>query len=388
MPKLMRITTVPLALRYLLQGQMLFMKNNGFDVLMVSADGQGREAVMKNEDCPHVIVPMTRSITPIADLKCLWQLIKLIKKEKPDIIHTHTPKAGLLGMMAAKYCGVKIRIHTIAGLRFVTSTGPTKRILISMEKITCAAANHVWPNSNSMLRSVKEYKLSKPSKLEVIAHGSSNGIDLERFSPEKLTGQALQLVKDQLKYDPQLRYLLFVGRIVKDKGVEELLEAFDGLYKNDSALRLVLVGSFENKLDPISEKAATLLHEHPGIIHIPWSDLVEYFMSLAYLLVHPSHREGFPNVLLQAGAMNCPIVCSQIDGNIDVVVHEQTGLLFKTGDPQDLQKKLSEAIAQPEKMKEQAIILNGIIHNNFDQKIVHRKILERYRELMAENVAK
>ena len=388
MPKLMRITTVPLALRYLLHGQMLFMKNNGFEVLMVSADGQGREDVIKNEECPHVIVPMTRSITPVADLKCLWQLIKLIKKEKPDIIHTHTPKAGLLGMMAARYCGVKIRIHTIAGLRFVTSTGTTRRILIAMEKITCSSAKYVWPNSNSMLRAVKEFKLSKASKLEVIAHGSSNGINLDRFSPEKLDQQHLQTVKDQLNYDPSLKYLLFVGRIVKDKGVEELLQAFDVLSKNDPSLRLVLVGAFEDKLDPISETAADLLKSNAAIIHIPWSDLVEYFMSLAYLLVHPSHREGFPNVLLQAGAMNCPIVCSTIDGNIDVVVHEQTGLLFKTADQNDLKEKLSEAIAQPEKIKARATILNDIIHNNFDQKIVHRKILDRYQQLLAKTAAK
>src|SRR5678809_968613 len=121
MPKLIRVTTVPMALKHLLSGQMRYMKESGFDVIMVSADGKEREDILKNEGCPHVIIPMTRQITPFADLRSLWRLYNFFKREKPDIVHSHTPKAGLLSMFAAKLSGVKIRIHTIAGLRFMTS---------------------------------------------------------------------------------------------------------------------------------------------------------------------------------------------------------------------------------------------------------------------------
>ena len=141
MPKLIRITTVPMALKHLLAGQMQYMKENGFNVIMVSADGKERDDVIQNEGCVHVIIPMTRKITPFADLKSLWQLYRFIKKEKPDIVHSHTPKAGLIAMLAAKYAGVKIRIHTIAGLRFMTSTGLTKKILVMMEKLTAKSAD-------------------------------------------------------------------------------------------------------------------------------------------------------------------------------------------------------------------------------------------------------
>jgi hypothetical protein len=141
MPKLIRVTTVPMALKHLLSGQMRFMKENGLDVIMVSADGKERDDVIKNEECRHVIIPMTRQITPFADLNSLWRLYKFFKKEKPDIVHSHTPKAGLLAMLAAKISGVKIRIHTIAGLRFMTSTGVTHKILVMMEKTYSPVCN-------------------------------------------------------------------------------------------------------------------------------------------------------------------------------------------------------------------------------------------------------
>ena len=138
-----------MALKYLLPGQMHFMQQQGFTVLMISADGKERADVMENEQCPHIIVPMTRQITPVQDLKCLLKLIKIFKREKPDIVHTHTPKAGLLGMLAARICFVKVRIHTVAGLPLMVEKGGKLALLAFIEKLTYAAANQVWPNSNS-----------------------------------------------------------------------------------------------------------------------------------------------------------------------------------------------------------------------------------------------
>ena len=146
--KIIRITTSPLALRYLLPGQMRFMQENGFDVIMISADGKERDEVMKNEECPHIMVPMTRKITPWRDLQCLWQLIKIFKKEKPDIVHSHTHKAGLLGMVAAYFCSLRVRMHTVAGLPLMAEKGYKVQFLTLIEKITSAAVNHVWPNIN------------------------------------------------------------------------------------------------------------------------------------------------------------------------------------------------------------------------------------------------
>lgn len=364
------------------------MAANGFDVLMISAAGKELDELVAQEQCRHVIVPMTRKITPLQDIKCLFQLIRIFRKEKPDIVHTHTPKAGLLGMLAAKICGVKIRIHTIAGLRFTTSKGISKQILISMEKITCYAANEVWPNSFSLMQAVKNYKLAAPGKLKVIASGSTNGIDLNRFSASSLQPGMINEVKTQIKYDHDLKYLLFVGRIVKDKGVEELVQVFADLYMHNNRLRLILVGSFEEKLDPLDGNTKQLVNTHSGIIHISWSDSVEYFMHLSSLLIHPSYREGFPNVLLQAGAVGCPIVCSAIEGNVDVVEHGKTGLLFKAADRESLNQQLTFALDNPLVMKGYADILKKTIHEKFGRSIVQAKILEEYNKLIAKNVAK
>jgi hypothetical protein len=182
MPKLIRITTAPISLKVLLAGQMRYMNANGFDVVMVSSDGPELADVLRNEQCRHMIIPMTRKMTPFADVRSLWLLYRFFKKEKPDIVHSHTPKGGLLAMLAAKFAGVKIRVHTIAGLRFMTSKGMTRKVLVFMEKLTGRAATHVWPNSFSLLDYIIENKLVTPSKLEVISKGSSNGINLGRFS--------------------------------------------------------------------------------------------------------------------------------------------------------------------------------------------------------------
>jgi glycosyltransferase involved in cell wall biosynthesis len=384
MPKLIRVTTVPMALKHLLAGQMRYMKENGFDVLMVSADGKERNDVIQNEDCQHIIILMTRQITPFADLKSLWQLYRFFKKEKPDIVHSHTPKAGLLAMLAAKFSGVKIRIHTIAGLRFRTATGFTRRILVWMEKLTAKAATHVWPNSFSLLNIIKEDKLVADSKLQVIAKVSSNGISLSRYSVSKLNAAKLEEIKKQIEFNAENTYLLSVGRIVSDKGINELLKVFSELYLENNKLRLVLLGTFEEDLDPITDEAKKILKEHPGIIHVNWSNEVEYYMRLSYLLVHPSYREGFPNVLLQAGAMNCPVVCSIIEGNVDIVEDKKTGKLYKVKDEAELKEKLKFAITNPELVKQYATELRKKIEENFDQPVVHRAIREKYLELLSE----
>lgn len=385
MPKLIRITTAPLSLKYLLSNQMRYMHENGFDVLMVSSEGKEWPDLLANEKCPNRIVPMTRQITPFKDLVSLWRLYRLFRKEKPDIVHSHTPKAGLLAMLAAKLAGVKIRIHTIAGLRFMTATGFRKRILVFMEKLTAKAAHHVWPNSYSLLEYIKANKLVKPSKLQVMGKGSSNGVDLSRYSPEVLKPEVLAEIKSLVNFDPQYRYILNMGRIVKDKGVEEVLSVFDQLSKEDPQLRLIVLGAFEDDLDPISAAAKNILETNPAIIHIDWSDRVEYFMHLAELLLHASYREGFPNTLLQSGAMGCPIVCTNIEGSVDIVTHGETGLIFQPGQAIDLEEKLRYALKHPDEMKLYSRNLRKKVEDNFSQQYLHECIRQQYLLLLGKN---
>jgi glycosyltransferase involved in cell wall biosynthesis len=385
MPKLIRITTAPLSMKYLLTGQMRYMKEHGFDVTMISSEGSEWPDISKSEECNHQVIHMTRKITPIADLVSLWKLYHFFKKQKPDIVHSHTPKAGLLAMLAAKFAGVKLRIHTIAGLRFVTADGFTRKLLVSMEKLTASSATHVWPNSFSLLNYIRENKLVSPDKLELIGLGSSNGINLLRFSPDALQLEKLQKIKEQIHYDEKLVYLLCVGRIVKDKGIDELVKAFRRSYEKNKNLRLILVGPFEDDLDPVSNEAREVLNTHPAIILTGWSDDVEYFMQFSFALLHPSYREGFPNVLLQAGAMFCPVICSRIDGNVDIAEQKKTGLLFEPRNEEELYQQLEYAFANPNLIKQYARNLRIKVEQYFDQPVVHDQIRRKYLELLAES---
>ncbi len=385
MPKLIRITTAPLSLKYLLFNQMRYMKENGFDVLMVSSDGKEWPDLLTNEGCDYRIIHMTRKITPFTDLRSLWKLYRLFRREKPDIVHSHTPKAGLLAMLASKFARVPIRIHTIAGLRFMTAKGMKRRILISMEKITGKSAQQVWPNSYSLLNYIRQNKLVREKKLQVIGHGSSNGVDLNRFDPSGLNAEKLEEIKKMLQYDDKLHYLLNMGRIVKDKGVEEVLNAFKIVHAANPNLRLILLGAFEEELDPVSEEAVNTIKTHPAIIHIDWTDQVEYFMHLSQLLIHASYREGFPNTLLQAGAMNCPIICTAIEGSMDIVTNKETGLVFEAGNASDLQKHLEYALTHQEEMKQYATNLRSKIEKYFNQSYLHFCLKEKYLELLNNN---
>jgi len=371
-----------MALRYLLPGQMRFMSENGFDVLMISADGKELPEVISREQCRHIIVPMTRKITPWQDLKCLFRLISIFRKERPDIVHTHTPKAGLLGMLAAKLCGVKVRIHTVAGLPLMLEKGGRYRLLKFMEKLTYACAGQVWPNSNSLLEFIKEHKLTSSQKLRIIGKGSSNGININRFNREALDEKIISGIKEQINYAAGNNYLLCIGRLVADKGIVELVDVFKILQKSKPSLKLVLVGEYEPTLDPLPAGTLNEIETNEAILHINWTNNVEYYMHLANYFVFPSHREGFPNVLLQSGAMGLPVICSRIAGNVDIITNNETGLVFGCKDEQQLWSLLEYAFSTPEQMQTMAKRLQEIIREDYRQENIWQNMLDAYKSLV------
>lgn len=380
--KLIRITTVPMALRYLLPGQMKFMSAHGFDVLMISAGGKELPAIIELENCRHIVVDMTRRITPFSDFICLIRLIMIFRKEKPDIVHSHTPKAGLLGMLAAKICGVPVRIHTVAGLPLMVEKGFKFRLLKFIEKLTYASASHVWPNSNSLLQFIAEQKLCDSRKLHMIGKGSTNGINIKRFSREILDAKILNEIRTSIQYSAENKYLLCIGRLVADKGIVELVNVFVQLQKTCRDVRLILVGGFEPELDPLPAATLEEIEKNKSILHVSWTDRVEYYMYLADYFVFPSHREGFPNVLLQAGAMELPVICSRITGNIDIVTDNETGLVFECGNQQQMLSLLQQAIKSPQHIKEMANRLRQQIKENYRQENIWQNMLASYKSLL------
>lgn len=381
MPKLIRITTVPLSLKLLLAGQMKYVKEQGWEVIIVSAEGREVDQVIKAEGVCHEVIPFTRKITPLQDLLCIWKLIKLFRREKPDIVHTHTPKAGLLGMIAANLAGIKIRIHTLAGIPAMAAEGSKKSLLESAEKWTYSNATEVWPNSEGLRKFVTEQGLCPAHKLRIIHKGSSNGVDLEKFNREALKENHLVAATMRIQPGDDDFIVLSVGRLVKDKGIEELVSAFlNSKIVNRS--KLVLLGAFEQDLNPLSPETMQLIRNHARIVQIDWSDHVSHYLALADVLVHPSHREGFPNVLLEAGAMNVPVICSDIIGNKDLITQQKTGLIFPVKDAGVLQEALEFAFFKREKMGHYASNLYREVVEHFDRKILHREIFNNYQRLL------
>ncbi|MEX2592216.1 MAG: glycosyltransferase family 4 protein [Anditalea sp.] len=381
MPKLIRITTVPLSLKLLLADQMKFMKAAGWDVLMVSADGKEVNEVVKREGCAHQVIPFTRRITPFQDLYCIWQLIKLFKKEKPDIVHTHTPKAGLLGMIAAGIIGMPIRIHTLAGLPYVLTAKRKKKILIVMEKLTFRICSELWPNANSLKDFILSEKLVDISKVKVIGAGSSNGVDLAKYDRNGLKENHLVAAMMRVAPGENDFIMLAVGRLVKDKGIEDLVEAFINS-KIVNRSKLVLLGSFEQDLNPLREDIVRKIYDHPRIVHVEWSDHVAHYMAISDVLIHPSYREGFPNVLLEAGAIHCPIICSDISGNKEVVAHQKTGLVFQVKNIEALKEAMEFAYIKKETMFGFAEKLYKEVHEKYNRCLIHELLLKNYNRLL------
>ncbi len=327
--KIIRITTVPMSLKYLLKGQMSFMSQNGLDVIMVSSDGQELEEVIKSEKCNHYIVPLTRKITILKDLKATYNLYKLIRREKPDIVHTHTPKAGIIGMLSSFFARVPIRLHTVAGLPLMESTGFKRIVLNFVEKLTYKCSTKVYPNSYGLKKIILKYKFTSEKKLEVIGNGSSNGIDTSYFDPELFSIKDKEVLKTNLGINKTDFIFVFVGRIVSDKGINELVEAFDKICLVEENIKLLLVGPFEDELDPLQKKIKLLINNNENIISVGYQNDVRPYFSISNCLVFPSYREGFPNVVMQAGAMKLPSIVSDINGCNEIIENNINGLVIK-----------------------------------------------------------
>lgn len=382
MPKIIRITTVPISLKLLLAGQMRFMKESGWEVIMVSADGREVNEITRKEGVRHEVIPFTRSITPFHDLYCLWLLFRLFLKEKPDIVHSHTPKAGLLAMIAAKFSGVKTRIHTVAGMPYMVADKNRKKLLIAMEKLTYKWATEVWPNSFSLKEFMLKEELVDPGKIRVIGDGSSNGVDLTKYNRSSLSENHLIAATIRITPGENDFLVLAVGRLVRDKGIEQLVDAFLESKVSEFG-KLILLGSFEQKLNPLKEDTYRKILDHPRIVQVEWTDHVAHYMAMADVLIHASHREGFPNVLLEAGAMQLPVICTDIIGNRDLITHKKSGLLIPAKEVQVLKEAIEFAFVKRDYMQVLADNLYIEVTRKYARTTMHNLLMENYQRLMA-----
>jgi glycosyltransferase involved in cell wall biosynthesis len=385
-PRLIRITTVPISLKLLLEGQFTFFQQAGFEVLTVSAAGEEVKE-LKALGIAHQAVPMTRSITPLQDLIALYQLIQVIRKFKPDIVHSHTPKAGLLGMLAAWICRVPTRMHTVAGLPLMETAGLKRSILKTTERITYACASNVYPNSKGLLDfihstfSVRNLPSGKTgSKFKIIGKGSSNGIDTTWFSRTPELETNARTIREKYGITKDTIVFSFVGRLVRDKGLIELVEAFKKL---NLPSRILLVGSFEDHLDPLPSEVMTFLRTDTRVILAGFQQDVRPWMMASDVFVFPSYREGFPNVVMQAACLEIPVIASDINGCNEILQHEQTGLLVPAKNAEALQRTMLELAIDSAKRKTLAEQSRAFVVNNFERKFVWSELLKEYNILLA-----
>ena len=371
--KSIRISTIPLSLDVLLQGQ-LRMLSEHYEVVGVSSPGEELEKVAQREGIRTIAVPMERKISPFKDLVSLFRLIRLFQREKPWMVHSLTPKAGLLAMTAAWICRVPVRIHMFTGLVFPTTSGLKQKILMATDSITCACATNVLPEGKGVKRDLEHFRItSKP--LQIIGNGNINGIDLEFFdrTPEVLE-QAEKYRKEEVVT------FCFVGRIVRDKGMNELVAAFQRLHQAYPNTRLVLVGPFEEKLDPVLPETRQAIEQHAAIEWMGWQNDIRPFLAASEVFVFPSYREGFPNVVLQAGAMGLPSIVTDINGSSEIITEGVNGSIIPSQDEEALYKAM-EKLLDTEERRKLAQQARPQIANRYERKALWKELLKFYRSL-------
>ncbi len=357
------------------------MKQKGFEVVGVSSKGKELQDVHIDEDIPVVALEMTRTISPLKDLISLWQFYKLCKKEKPLIVHSHTPKAGIVGMFGAKLAGVPHRLHTVAGLPLMEATGTKRKVLDVVEKLTYACATKVYPNSKGLYDFILENKYTSSGKLKVIANGSSNGIDTQFFSKEQMSSHKQEALKKDLGINESDFVFVFVGRLVGDKGINELVSAFKSISSDYTNLKLLLVGPLESDLDPLETQTLQEIERNGNIIATGFQKDVRPYFAISDALVFPSYREGFPNVVIQAGAMDLPAIVTDINGCNEIIIEGQNGTVIPVKSVEALKTAMVKMVKNNVFYKQLQSNTRDMIKNRYEQQVVWKALLEEYQRL-------
>lgn len=330
-PKIVYIVTVPMTAKYLMRGHLGYLREQGFDVTVISSPGAELAEVATQESISVLGLTINREIKLFADLISLWQLYRVLVELKPDIVNASTPKAGLLGMLAARLARVPIRIYLLRGLRAETAVGIKKLILNTTERIASTCAQQVVVVSKSLSSVYIQEKLISPTKLTILGSGSSNGVNPDRFVPTADTLDRVEQLKQELNLTIDLPVIGFVGRFTKDKGIVELVSAFGIIQQTLPTAKLLLVGDFEEG-DPLSPEIVTQIKSNRSIILTGFVKDTSFYYPLMKVFAFPSYREGFPNAPLEAALSSIPTVGFAATGVIDAIQAGVTGSIVPLGD--------------------------------------------------------
>lgn len=370
--KIIRAVTVPQSLGFCRE-VMIKMRAMGFDMVAVTSPGPELDGLRDKDGFHCVEVPMQRHISVVNDLKSLIRMIRVFRKEKPQVVHSMTPKAGMICMVAAWLTRVPVRIHTFTGLVWPTATGLKRKILMMTDWLTCACATHVIPEGQGVLNDLKNGGITK-KPMRVLGYGNVMGVDMEQFSPDRFS----------VKKYPDVFTFVFVGRIVGDKGINELVEAFVKLHDKHKNTRLVLVGKYEHNLDPVSDKTRKLIDTNEGIVACGpkyGDDLLQMYVD-ADCFVMPSYREGFPNTVLEAGAMGLPSIVTDINGSREIIENEKNGLIVPSKNANALYDAMERMLTDDKARGIMKSNARSMIASRFERGFVQKCQIEFYKRIL------
>ena len=378
--KIIRSTTVPSSLVSFCTGQLKELSKK-YEVVAVSSPGEALEQIHKSDGVRVIAVPMERHISIFKDLKSLWQMYRVFRKEKPYLVHSMTPKAGLICMMASWMARVPRRVHTFTGLIWPTSTGLKRRILMLTDMIVCGCATHVIPEGQGVMNDLHNHITKKPMK--VLGNGNVRGIDLDFWKMTDDLKKHFENLKESYGLANCFTFV-FVGRIVGDKGINELVEAFSRLIKGHENVRLMLVGDYEAELDPLSENTQTIIDATSQILYVgpQYGEDLKAHYAASDCFVFPSYREGFPNTPIEAGAMGLPSIVTDINGSREIIENEKNGLIIPSKDANALYNAMKRMVEDEPMRQRMASVSRSMIASRFEQSFVRKCLYDFYDEIM------
>jgi len=375
----LHVCTVDMSLRYLLANQLRFLQRRGYDVVGVSNPGPD-VPWLRSQGLRHVPVAMTRSFSPVADAVALLDLVRVFRRERPTIVHTHNPKPGLLGQIAARMAGVPVVVNTLHGFYFHEHMRPLpRRFYVLMEQLAAAQSDHILSQNPEDLRTAIDEHIAPAERIELLG----NGIDLQRFRPDAVGADVVRATRAACGFSNDDIVVGFVGRLVQEKGVVELFEAVAQLRARHPRLRLLVVGPVDtDKADALSPERAVDL----GVADITHFAGLRQDMPALYaamdVFVLPSWREGFPRSPMEAAAMARPVVATDIRGCREVVQHGVTGLLTPLRDAEGLAHALGQLVDDPARRAAMGRAGRSTAEQRFDEQLVFAKVAATYEHLL------
>lgn len=375
--KIIRATTVAQSLNTFCRG-MLRELSEKYEVIGLSSPGDDLLEVEKREGIQTIAVPMERHISILQDFKALINIVRIFRKERPTMVHSMTPKAGMLCMLSAWLTRVPVRVHTFTGLVFPTSTGVKRRILMFTDWLTCACATHIIPEGEGVKGDLLSNHITKKS-LRVLGYGNVMGVDMDYYSHR----QEVKDLAENLRDDNIITFV-FVGRIVRDKGINELCAAFVRLNETIPQSRLWLVGEYEDSIDPVSEETRHVIKDCPAIYAVgrkSGNELLAYYAA-ADCFVLPSYREGFPNTVLEAGAMDLPSIVTDINGSREIIVEGRNGIIVQSQNVDALYEAMQRMACDKDARKKMAYNARKMVGDRFEQSFVRKCLYDFYESVL------